>query len=279
MLKSDDGASWIEFAPERGGIATRAAIDGREILYFDESTFLDTTKNVRGGIPILFPIAGPLEGGRAAFEGAEIRLPRHGFAREQPWTFVDADVNIGKLAMRFASNDSTRAMYPYEFELIVSYQLFEHSIGVESCITNTGARPMPAQIGFHPYFNFSEADKSVARIEAVATRAFDNLLGKIVDYKSPALAGGEVDYHILDPNGGAVRLRNAPGRTGVRLDYGGFPCAVVWTLPGKDFVCLEPWSGPAKSLNTGEGLIRLRPGQSDWRRWFVQIEIDEVPKN
>jgi len=37
---------------------------------------------------------------------------------------------------------------------------------------------------------------------------------------------------------------------------------VLWTLPGKDFVCLEPWTTPANALTAGEGLLELAPGES-----------------
>jgi galactose mutarotase-like enzyme len=35
---------------------------------------------------------------------------------------------------------------------------------------------------------------------------------------------------------------------------------VIWTLPGKDFVCLEPWTAPANALNSGESLLIVPPG-------------------
>jgi galactose mutarotase-like enzyme len=37
---------------------------------------------------------------------------------------------------------------------------------------------------------------------------------------------------------------------------------VVWTLKGRDFVCLEPWTCPGNALNTGERLLHLPPGQT-----------------
>jgi galactose mutarotase-like enzyme len=45
---------------------------------------------------------------------------------------------------------------------------------------------------------------------------------------------------------------------------------VVWTLAGRDFVCVEPWTAPADALNTGESLITLAPGES--RDLWVSFE-------
>jgi galactose mutarotase-like enzyme len=35
---------------------------------------------------------------------------------------------------------------------------------------------------------------------------------------------------------------------------------VVWTVAGKGYVCLEPWTAALDALNTGEGLTELPPG-------------------
>jgi galactose mutarotase-like enzyme len=37
---------------------------------------------------------------------------------------------------------------------------------------------------------------------------------------------------------------------------------VFWTVKGKDYYCLEPWSAPRNALNTGEHLTELSPGAS-----------------
>lgn len=271
IVKNAAEDSLFEIAPARGGILLRARARGRELLYLDEATFLDTTKNVRGGIPVCFPIAGKIEGNRAVFEGTEIQCSQHGFARNSVWAFEHFDAESGKLTISLSSNDATRAVYPFEFIFKITYRILDDSLGVETEIVNIGARTMPLHFGFHPYFYIGETEKNLCKLIASATRAFNNRTGEFVAFKAPSFGGEEVDYHILNPNGGAVRLRRADG-SGLRLDYGGFPCAVIWTLPGKDFICLEPWTAPAGALQTGAGLIKLLPGETDWRMWFVQIE-------
>jgi galactose mutarotase-like enzyme len=45
---------------------------------------------------------------------------------------------------------------------------------------------------------------------------------------------------------------------------------VVWTLAGRDFVCLEPWTCPADALNSGASLLELAPGGK--RSLSVELE-------
>jgi len=62
-----DKNNYIKFCPERGGVITNWVSDGNEILYFDETRFMDKTKSIRGGIPILFPICGNLNTSSSVF--------------------------------------------------------------------------------------------------------------------------------------------------------------------------------------------------------------------
>src|SRR5438132_2165715 len=71
-----DGAL-AEVVPERGGLVTRFRVQGRGLLYLDEATLADRSKNVRGGVPVLFPIAGKAPEGGA--------MKQHGFARNRAW--------------------------------------------------------------------------------------------------------------------------------------------------------------------------------------------------
>ena len=56
----DTKGSEVYFCGERGGIITSLKIGGKEILYFNKEIFDHKDLNVRGGIPILFPNAGPI---------------------------------------------------------------------------------------------------------------------------------------------------------------------------------------------------------------------------
>jgi galactose mutarotase-like enzyme len=37
---------------------------------------------------------------------------------------------------------------------------------------------------------------------------------------------------------------------------------VFWTIKGKDYYCLEPWSAPRNALNSGKDLTWLKPNTS-----------------
>jgi galactose mutarotase-like enzyme len=63
-IKLKSGHAEATIAPHRGAIVTSLRIAGRELLYLDRATFDDPSKNVRGGIPVLFPTPGKLANDR-----------------------------------------------------------------------------------------------------------------------------------------------------------------------------------------------------------------------
>lgn len=251
--------------PERGAIVTSLVLEDRELLYLDEATLRDPQKNVRGGIPVLFPSPGRLTDDRWA-KGA---MKQHGFARTLPFT-VTREARA-EVTLALEDSEATRAQWPYAFELLLRYSLLHDGLRIEATVTNHDDDELPFGFGLHPYFAVPEAEKPVTRIETGATRAFDNVHKREVALDGIDLTRDEVDLHLLD-HGCTESALSFFGRT-VRV-RGSFELTrwVVWTLRGKDFVCLEPWSCPGDALNTGEGLVRLAPG--DARTLFVEIALE-----
>ena len=82
----EDEEARVEVIPSRGALVTRMNVAGDELLYLDESTVVDLSKNVRGGIPVLFPTAGKLPGDTYPAGRQSYTMQQHGFARRLPWT-------------------------------------------------------------------------------------------------------------------------------------------------------------------------------------------------
>ena len=242
-LEDEAAGSSVSLAPARGGMVTRFAVGGAPVLFLDEATLADPTKSVRGGIPVLFPIAGKLPGDRYAIGGRTFTMKQHGFARSLPWTVVNESTQDGaSVTLGLDASDATRAQYPFEFALRFTYRLRGEELRVEQLFENRGDAPMPIHPGLHPYFFVPDAAKSGVRIDTDATRALDNRTGDEVPVTLPIeLADREVDLFLLDHRPRRTVLHR-PGMPGVRIGFGDEQALlVVWTLPGRDFVCVEPW--------------------------------------
>ena len=256
-LVDERTASRVEVVPERGGIVTRFAVGDDEVLYLDESTLADRAKNVRGGIPVLFPICGRLPDDLLVVNGRAHPLKQHGFARNMSWEVLAADssANGASLTMRIVSNEETQARFPWQFETRLAVALSGRRLTMEWEIANASLTAMPLHCGFHPYFRVDDAQKSATRVETDATRALDNRTGATITLGSRIdLTAQEVDLHLSDHRPAGTVLHR-PGRGSVSLSWSGFRQLVIWTLAGKDFVCVEPWNAPAGVMTTNPPLV------------------------
>jgi galactose mutarotase-like enzyme len=271
VLTSPAADATAVLAPARGGMLTRLSIDGRSLLYLDESTLVDPTKSVRGGNPVLFPSPGPLAGDRLAWGGRRGTMKQHGLARQRPFTVITADDARAVLELR--SDAETLLEFPWEFTLELRYALEGAALVMDVRIANRDDVPLPFAFGLHPYFFVPAQDKAKVSIPTRATRAWDKLAARMVDVTEPIdVAAGEVDLHLEDHGSSEAALVLADGARIVVRGSEEFQRWVVWTLPGKDFVCLEPWTAAANAINTEERLLVIEPGGERVLRVSISLE-------
>ena len=243
-------------APQRGAIVTSFRVHGRELLYLDQATFDDRSKNVRGGVPLLFPSPGKLLEDRWRYGGQSGALKQHGFARNMLWTVESSAAS--QATLRLTATDETLRAYPWKFSARLEYRVEPATLTLQLDVLNEDATPMPFAFGLHPYFVVH--DKARANISTRATRAYDNVAKTIVPFGGFEFTQREVDLHLVDHGSASAKLDLGDATIAIEGSPE-FQRWVVWTLPGKEFICLEPWSAPGNALNTGEGLIVVPPGE------------------
>jgi galactose mutarotase-like enzyme len=264
-----DEKARVEVIPSRGALVTRMNVAGDELLYLDESTVVDLSKNVRGGIPVLFPTAGKLPGDTYPAGRQSYTMPQHGFARRLPWVVRQEEKDL--LVVGLKSSEETLKQFPWRFDAQLTFSLDGPQLTLDFDVENQDTQPLPVHLGFHPYFSVPQGSKAAASVATDATRGWDNRMGKVVPFTGLDLTAPEVDLHLLDHSKAGTTLHRGLGRRPVKLSWSiEFQRLVVWTLQGKDFVCVEPWTASAGALATGEGLIHVAPGE----RFSLVFEIE-----
>lgn len=248
------GAVSATIAPERGALVTGLTVNGAEILYLDRATFEDAPKNVRGGIPVLFPYAGKLIDGM--FAAAGTKMNQHGFGRNKAWNVVNR--SEGSLSVGLQSDAETLAVYPYAFRAEQRCTVLPRGLLVELLVSNRDTKPMPVSPGWHPYF-CCPADKKP---------------GVVCD--APGFVAGstpndrEFDFGIVAPTDGRAKATGIEFGT-LELSFDPVMRHLqFWSQPGKDFICIEPFNGPNNTVNT-ERRVDIAPGMS--RVFWMRIEI------
>ncbi|MFN6566909.1 aldose epimerase [Dendronalium sp. ChiSLP03b] len=264
ILSDETAGSQLEVVPERGGIITHWRVQGQEIFYLDTQRFANPDLSVRGGNPILFPICGNLPDNTYTHNGKQYTLKQHGFARDLPWEVTEqVTQDKASLTLVFNSNEQTRVVYPFDFQVVFTYELQGNNLKIRQQYKNLSSTALPFSAGFHPYFLTD--DKSQLEFEIPSQEYQDQITKQIHPFNGNFdFSQDEIDVAFKQLADQSATITDRSRKLKLTLNYDDiYSTLVFWTLKGKDFYCLEPWSAPRNAINTGEKLTVLEPGGND----------------
>ena len=221
--------SKLSVNPERGGIVISMELDGKKILYMDYERFNDPEKSDRGGIPILFPMAGPKTN-----EGPFSNLNQHGFARNSDnWKIGETGEN--ELIEILESNDETKKVFPYEFVLKMKSKMGEEGdITLTQEVENKGESEMPISMGLHPYFNVPKWKKDEIKFDFEGGEKIEKEIKKWQENEDKDLLiridNPKEEVKIVIPGIGTINMD-------ISEEY---EKIWIWTERDKNFICVEP---------------------------------------
>lgn len=212
----------ISFCPERWWLVTSIKINWKEILYFDNETFIDIWKSIRWWIPVMFPNAWPLN------DNSLYKLSQHWFARNMKWNYELIWEN--KFTMFLESDSETREQFDYNFKLEVIWEIIsENKIKFTQKITNTWDKILPIATGLHPYFKVKSENKSQIKFN------FDwwEIIEKDIQNWSTWWT-----TFVDNPSEFIVFL---PEIWNLKFNYSkNYKRIWIWSQENKDFICIEP---------------------------------------
>ncbi|MDJ0649391.1 MAG: aldose epimerase [Xenococcaceae cyanobacterium MO_188.B19] len=263
VLNDTEGDSQIKVVPERGAIISRWKVNNQDILYLDEERFANPELSIRGGIPILFPICGNLPNNTYKSGDREYQLKQHGVARDLPWEVTETNTDhLASITLTLDSNQDTLAVYPFAFKLTFTYQLQGNSLKILQNYTNLSNARMPFSAGLHPYFLVK--DKSQLSFDIPSYSYFDHISGDVKSFSGEFdFERDEIDSAFTSIDKHHTTIVDGQRNSKMTIHYSDFYSTLVfWTIKGKDYVCLEPWSAPRNAMNTKEQLNYIEPGSS-----------------
>lgn len=219
--------------------------------------------------PVLFPVIGALKNQQMHYCGKDYTLKKHGFARDMPFQVLEHhEKDLGQDQCPYAvfslsSNQETLKIYPFDFELIIKYELKERCLSINYEIINKGEKIMWFSIGGHPAFsvnldsgacelNFEKSEnlksELIDRETGLIQRKFKSLGNDVKSLKLDPSLFDEDALIFSDLKSHVVSLVDNLSNRKVSLSLSAVPKLGVWTDKGP-FVCLEPWWGIADYLD------------------------------
>jgi aldose 1-epimerase len=251
------------------------------------------------GAPLL-PWPNRLADGRYRFDGVEHQLALsepekhnaiHGLLRWRLWQLAEREAGRVVMATRLLPLPG----YPFALDLSIAYELDDDGLSVTTTALNIGDRPCPYAAGQHPYLSagggsIDECELQLPASTRIVTDAERQLPtgteavdGTSFDFRKPRRLGDQqLDFAFTDllrgPAGLAVTRLSAPDGRCVELWVDGHhPVLEVFTGDSlapqrrRRGLGLEPMTCAPNAFQSGDGLIRLAPGESLSTRWGVRL--------
>jgi galactose mutarotase-like enzyme len=203
-----------------------------------------------------------------------------------------------KCHFQLQSNDLTRSVYPFDFLLDIYFSVSSSSLNQTATVTNTSEDAMPASLGYHPGFQWPlpstnrsrkqehilqfSADENapirrpVNRLLSLATEP-NPVRERILTLSDELFRPGAI---VFDQLASRSVWFGVPGEPGVRLDFE-MPHLGLWMIPGRNFLCIEPWQGHAcpedfaGDILEKPGMIHLNPGDSFSRTMTITVNASD----
>lgn len=280
----------IEIAIARKGAelqSMRRVTSPAEYLWQGDASYWDRRA------PILFPNVGRVWNNVAQIESRRYDLQQHGFLRDMIFDkVIDEDRHLAFAAL---SNDESKQLWPFDFEVRIDYTLLRNTLTVGWSVTNRDTRTMPFQIGAHPGFNYPDFN-AADDVHGFLSFDTDGPLASTVIV--PGGYAGKETFDVPIPADGLLPLTNNTFACDTIVDATGrvhrvtlhdkngrphitvlhtMPIIALWSPNGgcAPFMCIEPWHGCCDEAGyEGEFCNRsfvehVEPGQT----WSTSYEI------
>jgi aldose 1-epimerase len=293
LVQLEDAARQIvvAIAPSAGNLTREMTVKGRGIL-------------APQGIPFMAPWANRLDeqafyanGKRYAFDmnlgnvrGAH---PIHGFLAAARWEVVDAkaDARSAWVTSRldFFKQPDWMAQFPFAHTIEMTHRLQDGALEIAVELHNLSVEPMPIAVGFHPYFQVTDAPRDAwtialgARTEwvlapdKIPTGETQPIERRFADPRAAPLRDHDLDHVFADlvrDASGSAAMSVTGASQKIDVIFGAnYRAVVVYSPKGRDFICFEPMAGITDSMNLAQrglykDLQQVPPG-GVWRERFV----------
>lgn len=245
--------------------------------------------------PILFPIVGALHNGKTIIEGKTYKMNQHGFSRNSEYEVVENDDY--HVVFHLHENEETKTMYPYDFDLYVTYTLKDNVLEARLKVINDREDHLYFQIGGHPAFACPFVEGEDANDYYLEFEKKESLSSKIIyparggmSHETKAFLENERHFFVRqalfnsdaivvgDFKSEYIALKTLTSKKSLVFHMHNFDHLGIWSSKHTGgLLAIEPWVGHTDYVDfTGEfkdkvGVRRLNKGESFECSFSIEI--------
>lgn len=282
LISQSLGDLTLVLAPEKGGAIAALRWRGNDILRpLPENG--EQRANLSGCFPLV-PYSNRIAQGRFLFQGQQVTLkknfgdhphPLHGNGWLSAWKLTAQTSDSLTLTMNHMAQGASFEDWPWPFKATQVFVLTGGGLQITLTLCNLAAHPVPAGLGFHPYF----ANAADCEVQFSAQKVWLNNENSLPDnevvapecwnykaFRRPLPAS--VDNCFTQWSGSAV-VRWPQSKVQARVSSPD-ACNAVFFIPGaeKNFVAIEPVTHINNAINLlpvdgqDQAMNLLEPGES-----------------
>lgn len=259
LVHLENGELSLAVAPHAGGAIASFRLGDTPLLREASEEALAAGEATQTASFPLVPFSGRIAWATFSFGGEEHRLARnfgdnphylHGLGWRSRWSVGPRGENAVTLVLDHDASDAEAARHwPYSLRAELTYALEPDALTMTLAVENRDARPMPAGLGFHPYFprrpgatlRFRAANVWLPDENEIPTKR-EAPRGDY-DFSSAKAVETVTLDNAFAGFGGKAELTFPDRRIALTIDAEPlFSHCVVFVPPGKDFFCFEPVS-------------------------------------
>lgn len=274
LLTLRSGGAVLDLVPEIGGAVSRFGVDGIDVL---RPAPRDARDVLQMACFPLVPFANRIAHGVFDFDGETIVLPRnfgdhphvlHGQGWQSAWRVVAQSADAATLVFEHRAG-----AWPWDYIAQQSFTLTPKTLRIDLTLTNRGGRAMPANLGFHPYFERTPRSALRADVQGLWLSDETGIPAKragaahFLDLASgaPLARAPFVDHCHTGWHGEAVIAQPEHARELVLTASRDLSFLHCFVPMNAGFFCVEPVSAMPDAFHhpaTESGLHILAPGKS-----------------
>lgn len=231
---------------------------------------------------IMAPFASRVQDGRFNWRHHDIQMPPnflpqlhtlHGQAWQNQWHVVEKTPLLATLAFNYGEGD-----WPWNYCVRLCYELIDKNLHMTLAITNLDDKPMPAGLGFHPFFSIDDNTRLTVNAKTM-WQVDDEILPIGIQHAPTGIndKGGVLASDLVIDNVLINDLVPVDGVSeicwlskGIKADIASEGCdyTVLYRPDGAKFMCVEPISHCINALNLPDedaikhGVVELQSGEA-----------------
>ena len=238
-----------------------------------------------GQSPILFPVIGRLLNDKYRLNGKEYNMEKHGIVRKKPFKLVEQTAN--SLTFLQTDDEASLNIYPYKFELFVTFTLKNNGLEVSHKVVNKNDSVMYYSFGAHPaficeigdYLEFDNPQTVLNEQIDEESLLLDNQVELLKNEKRITIEKNTFDHDALILSGytdKVISLKSDNHNRVVRFNFDS-PVLGIWAKPNAPYVCIEPWWGindnheEKSDLSEKREIMSLNAKEERIFSWYAEI--------